>query len=158
MEPEFSLFPHRNCIRLQVSFDFYGHTCLVTELLSASVFDFLKENAYEPFPLSHVQQFGKQLLLALQCKSSLSIPLTFHLSDDLLTPITVVHKNNLVHTDLKPENILLLDNRSTVVPSRVSLDLPLLSRDLLLPENVRSNLHRNRNRRPGNSSTKQTFV
>lgn len=96
----------KNCIRLQVSFNFHGHTCLVTELLSASVFDFLKENAYEPFPLSHVQQFGKQLLLALQ----------------------FVHKNNLVHTDLKPENILLLDNRSTVVPSRKSKTRKLLNK------------------------------
>ncbi|GAA5976524.1 hypothetical protein JCM5350_001718 [Sporobolomyces pararoseus] len=94
----------KNCIRLQCDFEFYGHTCLVTELLSCSVFDFLKENAYEPFPLSHVQKFAKELLLSLK----------------------YVHDSNLVHTDLKPENILLIDSTSDIVPSRKSKTRKLL--------------------------------
>ncbi|GAA5926049.1 hypothetical protein JCM1841_003205 [Sporobolomyces salmonicolor] len=94
----------KKCIQLLQSFDFMGHTCLVTELLSASVFDFLKENAYEPFPLSHVQQFARQLLTSLK----------------------YVHDNQLVHTDLKPENILLEDNRSIVVPSRKNKNRKIL--------------------------------
>lgn len=57
----------RKCIPMRSSFDFHGHTCLVTPLLSASVFDFLKENGYEAFPLSHVQSFGRQLLTSLKC-------------------------------------------------------------------------------------------
>ncbi|GAA6010259.1 hypothetical protein JCM11491_005415 [Sporobolomyces phaffii] len=88
----------KNCIRLISDFNYYGHTCLVTELLSCSVFDFLKENAYEPFPLSHVQRFAK----------------------DLLTSLKYVHDCNLIHTDLKPENILLLNNAADTVPSRKS--------------------------------------
>jgi len=62
----------RKCIPLVTYFDFHGHTCLVTPLLSCSVFDFLKDNSYEPFPLSHVQSFGRQLLTSLKCASSLS--------------------------------------------------------------------------------------
>ncbi|GAA5938470.1 serine/threonine protein kinase KNS1 [Sporobolomyces koalae] len=94
----------KNCIRLKSDFEYYGHTCLVTELLSSSVFDFLKENAYEPFPLSHVQRFARDLLLSLQ----------------------YVHQSRLIHTDLKPENILLLDNSADVVPSRKSKTRRLL--------------------------------
>ncbi|GAA5910649.1 hypothetical protein JCM6882_001049 [Rhodosporidiobolus microsporus] len=73
------------CIRLDTSFDFFGHTCLVTPLLSCSVFDFLKENSYQPFPLLHVQKFAHQLL----------------------TSLDYVHDSHFIHTDLKPENILL---------------------------------------------------
>ncbi|KWU41482.1 kinase-like protein [Rhodotorula sp. JG-1b] len=86
----------KKCIPLLHTFDFYGHTCLVTPLLSASVFDFLKDNSYEPFPLSHVQAFAKQLL----------------------TSIKYVHDSNLIHTDLKPENILLENNASVVIPGK----------------------------------------
>ncbi|KAK4331706.1 Dual specificity protein kinase KNS1 [Rhodotorula toruloides] len=94
----------KKCIPLVAHFDFYGHTCLVTPLLSASVFDFLKENRYEPFPLSHVQKFAKQLL----------------------TSIEFVHDNGLVHTDLKPENILLEDTDSVIVPNRRNMNRKIL--------------------------------
>jgi len=63
----------RKCIPLVSHFDFHGHTCLVTPLLSCSVFDFLKDNSYEPFPLSHVQRFGRQLLTSLACASPSSL-------------------------------------------------------------------------------------
>ncbi|KPV76294.1 uncharacterized protein RHOBADRAFT_13038, partial [Rhodotorula graminis WP1] len=86
----------KKCIPLVKYFDFHGHTCLVTPLLSCSVFDFLKDNSYEPFPLSHVQSFGRQLLTSLK----------------------YVHDNKLIHTDLKPENILLERIETTIVPSR----------------------------------------
>ncbi|GAA5975918.1 hypothetical protein JCM10908_005327 [Rhodotorula pacifica] len=86
----------KKCIPLLSTFDFHGHTCLVTPLLSASVFDFLKDNSYEPFPLSHVQSFAKQLL----------------------TSIKFVHDNKLIHTDLKPENILLEDNASVLIAGK----------------------------------------
>ncbi|BGP46824.1 serine threonine protein kinase CMGC group [Rhodotorula kratochvilovae] len=94
----------KKCIPLVSSFDFHGHTCLVTPLLSCSVFDFLKDNAYEPFPLSHVQSFGRQLLTSLK----------------------YVHDNKLVHTDLKPENILLERTETTVVPSRKNRNRKIL--------------------------------
>ncbi|GAA5852762.1 hypothetical protein JCM8547_002619 [Rhodosporidiobolus lusitaniae] len=84
----------KKCIRLETSFDYHGHTCLVTPLLSCSVFDYLKDNDYAPFPLVHVQSFAKQLL----------------------TSLAYVHDSKLIHTDLKPENILLEDRTSVEGP------------------------------------------
>ena len=59
---------HSNCIHLIDYFDDRNHICIVTELLSVSVFDFLKGNAYSPFPASHIQSFAKQLLGSVACK------------------------------------------------------------------------------------------
>ncbi|KAK4051933.1 serine threonine protein kinase CMGC group [Microbotryomycetes sp. JL201] len=61
-----------------------------------SVFDFLKENSYAPFPLSHVQSFARQLL----------------------SSVAFVHRMQFIHTDLKPENILLEDGRADIVPAK----------------------------------------
>ncbi|KAK9453716.1 kinase-like domain-containing protein [Dipodascopsis uninucleata] len=76
------------CIHLRDCFDYRNHICIVTDLLSISVFDFLKSNDFSPFPASHIQKFAKQLL----------------------TSVAFLHDLNLIHTDLKPENILLVDN------------------------------------------------
>ncbi|KAK4700431.1 dual-specificity kinase, partial [Phenoliferia sp. Uapishka_3] len=73
------------CIHLLETFDHRNHVCLVTELLSASVFDFLKENSYQPFPISQIQSFARQLFESVE----------------------FLHRMKLIHTDLKPENILL---------------------------------------------------
>ena len=61
---------------------------MVFELLSVSVFDFLKENAFKAFPQRHVQQFARQLFQS----------------------VAFLHGLTLVHTDLKPENILLVNS------------------------------------------------
>jgi serine/threonine protein kinase len=60
---------------------------MVFELLSVSVFDFLKENEFKPFPQRHVQAFARQLFKS----------------------VAFLHGLTLVHTDLKPENILLVN-------------------------------------------------
>merc|ERR1712000_326862 len=57
------------------------------DLLSQSVFDFLKGNGFVPFPNSQIQSFARQLF----------------------TSVAFLHDLNLIHTDLKPENILLCD-------------------------------------------------
>lgn len=59
--------PYSNCIHLVDWFDDRNHICIVTELLSVSVFDFLKENNYTPFPGSQIQHFAKQLLKSVAC-------------------------------------------------------------------------------------------
>ncbi|KAK7205418.1 dual specificity tyrosine-phosphorylation-regulated kinase 3 [Myxozyma melibiosi] len=82
------------CIHLRDCFDYRNHICIVTDLLSISVFDFLKSNEFAPFPSSHIQKFAKQLL----------------------TSVAFLHELNLIHTDLKPENILLVDNSYHSVP------------------------------------------
>ncbi|KAK2751108.1 dual specificity protein kinase kns1 [Myotisia sp. PD_48] len=76
------------CIHLRDCFDFRNHICIVTDLLSQSVFDFLKANAFVPFPSSQIQNFARQLF----------------------TSVAFLHDVNLIHTDLKPENILLVNN------------------------------------------------
>ncbi|KAI9880265.1 MAG: dual specificity protein kinase kns1 [Pleopsidium flavum] len=76
------------CIHLRDCFDFRNHICIVTDLLGQSVFDFLKANAFVPFPSSQIQSFARQLL----------------------TSVAFLHDLNLIHTDLKPENILMVSN------------------------------------------------
>ena len=77
-----------HCVRLRRHFMHRGHVCLVFDKLGLSLFDFLRKNSYQPFPVALVAHFGAQLLGAMQ----------------------FMHSQKLVHTDLKPENILLQDS------------------------------------------------
>ncbi|KAK9711916.1 serine threonine protein kinase CMGC group [Basidiobolus ranarum] len=88
-------FNLNKCIHLNDCFDFRNHICMVFDLLSQSLFDFLKDNTFAAFPPHHIQHFAKQLL----------------------TSVAFLHDLRLTHTDLKPENILLVNNDSRVVPS-----------------------------------------
>ncbi|KAI8462996.1 MAG: kinase-like domain-containing protein [Monoraphidium minutum] len=75
----------RKCVHLKEWFDYRGHVCMVFEKLGPSLYDFLRRNDYQPFPLAVVQSVARQLLEA----------------------VAFMHELRLVHTDLKPENILL---------------------------------------------------
>ncbi|KAI9102409.1 kinase-like protein [Phlyctochytrium arcticum] len=90
----------KQCIHLEETFDYRNHICMVFELLSQSVFDFLKENAFTPFPPYQIQQLGAQIIEA----------------------VAFLHDLGLVHTDLKPENLMLEDNttRTILGPRRTS--------------------------------------
>ncbi|TDL16988.1 CMGC/CLK protein kinase [Rickenella mellea] len=94
--------PHNKnkCIHLLNWFDHRNHICLVSELLGMCVYDFLKENDFQPFPRKHIQDFARQLLGS----------------------VAFLHDLHLIHTDLKPENILLVRNSfrtvNYVVPSK----------------------------------------
>lgn len=55
------------CIHYRECFDFRNHICIVTDLLSESVFDFLKKNSFVPFPSTHIQSFAKQLFTSVAC-------------------------------------------------------------------------------------------
>ncbi|XP_055381315.1 serine-rich adhesin for platelets [Condylostylus longicornis] len=79
------------CVRMIDWFDYHGHMCIAFEMLGLSVFDFLRENNYEPYPLEQVRHMGYQL-----CYS-----------------VKFLHDNRLTHTDLKPENILFVDSEYT---------------------------------------------
>lgn len=79
------------CVKMLDWFDYHGHMCIAFEMLGLSVFDFLRENNYEPYPLDHVRHMAYQL-----CYS-----------------VKFLHDNRLTHTDLKPENILFVDSEYT---------------------------------------------
>ncbi|KAJ3382492.1 dual specificity protein kinase kns1, partial [Entophlyctis sp. JEL0112] len=70
----------KRCIHLLSTFEHRNHTCMVFELLAQSIFDFLKENHFNPFPMYHIQAFAKQIL----------------------DSIAFMHDLRLIHTDLKP--------------------------------------------------------
>jgi len=72
------------CVGMLDYFDFHGHMCIAFEMLGKSVFDFLKENNYNPYPIEQVRQMSYELCYA----------------------VNFLHKNRITHTDLKPENIL----------------------------------------------------
>ena len=55
------------CVRLQSVFQFRGHVCLVFELLGLSVFDFLKRNSFEPYPMVDIKCLVRHLLFGLAC-------------------------------------------------------------------------------------------
>ncbi|VEN44410.1 unnamed protein product [Callosobruchus maculatus] len=76
------------CVKMLDWFDYHGHMCIAFEMLGLSVFDFLKDNSYQPYPLDQVRHIGYQL-----CYS-----------------VKFLHENKLTHTDLKPENILFVDS------------------------------------------------
>eukprot|EP00878_Enallax_costatus_P028754 GHUV01031094.1.p2 GENE.GHUV01031094.1~~GHUV01031094.1.p2 ORF type:complete len:186 (+),score=48.81 GHUV01031094.1:1044-1601(+) len=75
-----------NCVKLKEWFNYRGHVCMVFEKLGPSLYDFLRRNEYQPFPLAMVQYVARQMLEA----------------------VAYMHEVGLVHTDLKPENILLV--------------------------------------------------
>ncbi|XP_034113132.1 probable dual specificity protein kinase madd-3 isoform X6 [Drosophila albomicans] len=85
--------PHGDhlCVKMIDWFDYHGHMCIVFEMLGLSVFDFLRENNYEPYSLDQVRHMAYQL-----CYS-----------------VKFLHDNRLTHTDLKPENILFVDSEYT---------------------------------------------
>jgi len=74
------------CVKMLNWFDYCGHICIVFELLGTSVFDFMKDNEYHPYPLEQVRHMAYQLIYS--CK--------------------FLHDSRLTHTDLKPENILFV--------------------------------------------------
>lgn len=81
----------KRCIHLVEHFDHRNHVCMVFDLLDKSIFDFLKENDFNPFPYTQIRDFAYQLLKAVA-----------FLHDEL----------KLVHTDLKPENLMLVNAMS----------------------------------------------
>jgi len=74
-------------------FNYHGHVCISFDILGLSVFDFLKDNSYQPYDLDQVRHIGWQLCRAVK----------------------FLHDNHLTHTDLKPENILFVNSDSDII-------------------------------------------
>nr|XP_033322404.1 dual specificity protein kinase CLK2 isoform X2 [Megalopta genalis] len=81
------------CVKMLDWFKYHGHMCIAFEMLGLSVFDFLRDNSYQPYPLEHVRHIGYQLCYAVK----------------------FLHDNKLTHTDLKPENILFVDSDYDII-------------------------------------------
>ncbi|XP_052739870.1 dual specificity protein kinase CLK2 isoform X4 [Bicyclus anynana] len=81
------------CVKMLDWFEYHGHMCIAFEMLGQSVFDFLKDNNYQPYPLEQVRHIAYQLVYS----------------------VLFLHDNKLTHTDLKPENILFVDSDYEIV-------------------------------------------
>jgi len=79
-----------NCIKCYGTFRHGGHVCLIFPKLGKSVFEFMKDNDYQPYTLKQVQ----------------------HIAYQLLDSVCFLHKIKLTHTDLKPENMLFVNSSS----------------------------------------------
>ncbi|KAF9941110.1 dual specificity protein kinase kns1 [Modicella reniformis] len=100
------------CLHLNASFDFKNHVCMVFDLLGQSIYDWLKDNAFCPFPPNQIQQFAGQLL----------------------NSVAFLHRLQLIHTDLKPENILLANGSYRDTPYKKP---PHKTRRILLNPEIR---------------------
>ncbi|XP_074659848.1 homeodomain-interacting protein kinase 2-like [Tubulanus polymorphus] len=76
-----------NFVRAYECFQHKNHTCLVFEMLEQNLYDFLKQNKFQPLPLRSIRPITQQVLSAL----------------------LKLKKLGLIHADLKPENIMLTD-------------------------------------------------
>ncbi|XP_043601270.1 serine/threonine-protein kinase Doa isoform X2 [Bombus pyrosoma] len=95
------------CVKMLDWFNYHGHMCIAFEMLGLSVFDFLRDNSYQPYPLEHVRHIGYQLCYAVK----------------------FLHDNKLTHTDLKPENILFVDSDyETIYSSKKRRDIRRVKR------------------------------
>ncbi|ELU17799.1 hypothetical protein CAPTEDRAFT_82340, partial [Capitella teleta] len=76
-----------NFVRAYECFQHKSHTCLVFEMLEQNLYDFLKQNKFQPLPLKYIRPITQQVLTTLLKLKNLQ----------------------LIHADLKPENIMLTD-------------------------------------------------
>ncbi|RHY13473.1 hypothetical protein DYB28_002486 [Aphanomyces astaci] len=74
-----------NVIAMLDTFTFRNHLCLVFELLSISLYEYLKLEQFRGLP----------------------VPLLKKIATDVLHCLVFLHAQNVVHCDLKPENILV---------------------------------------------------
>ncbi|ESO08516.1 hypothetical protein HELRODRAFT_74790, partial [Helobdella robusta] len=84
------------CVMVLDSFLYGGHVCISFPMLGLSVYDFLKDNGYQPYPMDQVKHISYQLCVAVK----------------------FLHELKLTHTDLKPENILFVCSDYEIVPGQ----------------------------------------
>ena len=74
-----------NVVQILDFFTFRKHICIVFELLSINLYDFIKENNFKGLSLGLIRKFAIQILQSL----------------------VLLREHSIIHCDLKPENILL---------------------------------------------------
>lgn len=63
----------KNIIRIKNHFVFRNHICISFELLSMNMYDLIKDNNFEGFPMGMVRKFATQILHGLKYMKQLSI-------------------------------------------------------------------------------------
>lgn len=81
----------KHIVRYITHFVYRGHLCLVFELLSINLYQFLKQRSFR----------------------GIALPLLRHFLTQLLHALNVLVRCGIIHCDLKPENILLNDFQTT---------------------------------------------
>lgn len=81
----------KNIVRIKDFIVFRKHICIVTELLSISLYDLIEANQFNPIEMHHIRTFAIQILNAL----------------------VFLRDNSIIHSDLKPENVLLKNKSKT---------------------------------------------
>lgn len=94
-----------NCIHLREVLDYENHICIITDLLDISLYEFLQNNKFKPFPGSQIQAITRQLIRS----------------------VAFLHDLKLIHTDLKPENILLTSSDFAKFKKNKVLKNPLIN-------------------------------
>ncbi|KAL4635918.1 dual specificity tyrosine-phosphorylation-regulated kinase 2-like [Arapaima gigas] len=82
-----------NVIHMLEHFTFRNHVCISFELLSMSLYEFIKSNKFQGSSLLQVRKFAHSIL---QCLDSL-------------------RKNKIIHCDLKPQNIMIKQQGRTEI-------------------------------------------
>jgi len=87
--------PHndKNTVRMLSHFYFRDHICIVFEVLSINLYEFIKNNNFKGVSLQLIRRFAIQLLNTLR----------------------FLRKLRILHCDLKPENILLCDPAKSAI-------------------------------------------
>ncbi|EKE41008.1 protein kinase, putative [Entamoeba nuttalli P19] len=84
--------PHSRILKMLDYFMYYGHICIVTEMLGLDLYELMRRNRNHGFSIQTIRKFVQQILRAL----------------------LVLSKGNIVHCDIKPENVLLVGQTSKV--------------------------------------------
>ncbi|WVR09553.1 hypothetical protein IAU60_006622 [Kwoniella sp. DSM 27419] len=91
-------------VRMTDSFQFRGHLCIVTELLSINLYELIKANQFAGFSTILIRRFTSQMLASLQ----------------------LMRSHRIVHCDLKPESgIKVIDFGSSCLETE---KVPILSK------------------------------
>lgn len=82
---EIDVLPSSSLVKIKDYLVFRNHVCIVLELLSINLYEFLHHNKFNGVSLDLIRRFSIQLLQALM----------------------ILEQRRIIHCDLKPENILL---------------------------------------------------